>query len=1249
MRDGEALIVNDGVPYLKLTYKNGVMTGSVERMNQYGIIDLKGQAVNGIEKGLFIEYGDRKKETWRGYYRNGKRYSEVMESARVKGWYDERSVENRELLSIAEYDEGLHDKNGRCIEYENGEWVGEWLYESGVKKRVIREYRNGVISLYDANGRKTFEGRLSKEDAKDGFYGHEPMEGMSGYCKEVNSRGVLISVSEYEPLRMKKNGKCFEMENGRVKRMCLYEMDRLVRVMMEFNGSTMIENDEKVKKVYEGGFKGDMKNGFVREGKGKEYGVVFLTNRNESMTLIGTWKNGKKNGEFFEVDMNGTVKRKCLYANDELNRVIQEFNGNTMIEYGNNGKRIYKGGFAGNVKSGFKRNGDGKEFDVDGETALYSGDWKNGKRDGMGTRFRGYKPVYTGEWKNGMRNGKGEEMDENGRVVFVGEWKDGKGKGKEMDADGNGMYEGEWWNGKRNGVGEVLKGTRWIGHWKDGKMNGMGYERDGNGVVKRGCLFENGEMKRVVQEFDGGKMVEYDENGKKVYEGEYKGSVEKGFVREGFGKEFRMVEEKIKSRAKPTIEIEKKRFCCWVREIEHEVAGVELVTKKYREEVVEGYWRDGKKNGMIYELDENGKAERGCLYENGTMIRVVIEFKGSEMVEYDRNGKKVYEGKGFGDMRSGFSCHEPIDGMSGYFKEVDSSGQLISVSEYDELNVFKNGKCFEMENGKVKRVCVYEKGVMKRVMKEMNGSMMTEYNNGKKVYEGGWKGNMKSGFVRDGKGYELDENGRVKRVCVYESGRMKRVVQEFNGKEMVEYDENGKKVYEGGYNGFDRNGNGYCFNVDGKDMEYCLYENGQLKLVIQMIKGNEMTENDANGKKVYEGGYTGDMKSGFVRNGKGKEMDGNGNVIYTGEWKNGKRNGEFYELDGNGIVVRISLYENSAIKRVIVEFHGSIMIEFNIRGKKVYEGEFKGDMKSGFVRNGRGSEFQEGVLKRVCVYRNGKMKRVMQEFNGSDMTEYDENGKRVYEGGYRGDSVNGFVREGKGYCFEGNGSDMKYCVFGGGSVIRVIVEIKGSVMTEYDDNGKKKYVGGFKGDRKSGFVRNGEGKEMDASGVVLFVGEWKEGKRKEKEVDEVHNLIIPSSLTSNPLGIEELKIGDNGYNDGSVTELKLSGLARLKRIVIGNSCFGKVRVFELDGMSELESVVIGYQSCRIGDRKRSDGSYRIVNCPKLKSIQICQFSFSDYYSFELNNLPSLQSISIGYRCFYRAISFSLTGLIDGLV
>ena len=393
MRDGKAMIVNDGVAYLRLEYKRGSLTGVVERMNEFGAIELRGHLVNGVESGFFEEYDGNDNVVWRGYYKNGR-----------------RDPENR--------------------------------------NRIVRKGKNTVRSI--------------------------------------------------------------------------------------------------------------------------------------------------EHGEFYELDEKGKVTQLCLYESGVRSRVVATFSGDTMTELDSNGKRIYEGAFKGNVENGFVREGKGRAYAKGGKMVEYLGDWKNGKRNGVGTEYRGLIALYIGEWKNGMRNGKGKEMDENGRVVFVGEWKDGKGKGKEMDADGNGMYLGEWWNGKRNGVGEVLKGTRWVGYWKDGKMNGMGYEKDGNGVMKRGCLFENGEMKRVVQEFDGGKMVEYDENGKKTYEGEFKGDVEKGFVREGFGKEFRMVEEKITSIAKPTIEIEKKRFCCWVREIEHEVAGVELVTKKYREEVVEGYWKDGK-------------------------------------------------------------------------------------------------------------------------------------------------------------------------------------------------------------------------------------------------------------------------------------------------------------------------------------------------------------------------------------------------------------------------------------------------------------------------------------------------------------------------------------------------------------------------------------------------------------------------------------------------------------------------------
>ena len=117
----------------------------------------------------------------------------------------------------------------------------------------------------------------------------------------------------------------------------------------------------------------------------------------------------------------------------------------------------------------------------------------------------------------------------------------------------------------------------------------------------------------------------------------------------------------------------------------------------------------------------------------------------------------------------------------------------------------------------------------------------------------------------------------------------------------------------------------------------------------------------------------------------------------------------------------------------------------------------------------------------------------------------------------------------------------------------------------------------------------------------------------------------------------------------SVNILELNNLTSLQILYIGNGCYEKVRVFELDGLSELESVNVGGSSFSSSSSEESNGDYRIVNCPKLKSIQIGDWSFWDYHSFELNNLPSLQSIEIGNRCFNRAPSFSLTGLIDGLV
>jgi len=318
-----------------------------------------------------------------------------------------------------------------------------------------------------------------------------------------------------------------------------------------------------------------------------------------------------------------------------------------------------------------------------------------------------------------------------------------------------------------------------------------------------------------------------------------------------------------------------------------------------------------------------------------------------------------------------------------------------------------------------------------------------------------------------------------------------------------------------------------------------------------------------------------------VENGLFLEYDENEKVVWIGYYQNGQRHlevrnrimkqdysqedgsGEFYELDENGKVTQLCLYVQGLSHRVIARFNGGVMTEFDENGKRVYEGEFKGSVEDGFVREGTGKEFVNGS--RIAVY-SGDWK----------------NGKR-----------DGMGTEYKGY--------------------------------------KPLYRGGWKDGK-----RNGEGKEMDEKGRVVRSGWWVDGKYK-------NMVMIPSSLTSDQLDVEELRIGDNGNNDGSVTELKLSGLVRLKRTVIGDDCFGKVRVFELDRLNELESVVIGESSFRIDIYIRNNGSYRIVNCPKLKSIQIGNESCEDYHSFELNNLPSLQSIDIGDRCFFCAPSFSLIG------
>ena len=107
----------------------------------------------------------------------------------------------------------------------------------------------------------------------------------------------------------------------------------------------------------------------------------------------------------------------------------------------------------------------------------YSGEWREGKRNGLGTFLGVNNSKYIGEWKNDKENGFGTLIDANGNK-YVGQWENGvrQGQGVLLLADGS-KYTGEFQAGKRNGYGMFSRSDNvgnYAGEWKDDKINGRG-------------------------------------------------------------------------------------------------------------------------------------------------------------------------------------------------------------------------------------------------------------------------------------------------------------------------------------------------------------------------------------------------------------------------------------------------------------------------------------------------------------------------------------------------------------------------------------------------------------------------------------------------------------------------------------------------------------------------------------------------------------------------------------------------------
>ena len=78
----------------------------------------------------------------------------------------------------------------------------------------------------------------------------------------------------------------------------------------------------------------------------------------------------------------------------------------------------------------------------------------------------------------------------------------------------------------------------------------------------------------------------------------------------------------------------------------------------------------------------------------------------------------------------------------------------------------------------------------------------------------------------------------------------------------------------------------------------------------------------------------------------------------------------------------------------------------------------------------------------------------------------------------------------------------------------------------------------------------------------------------------------------------------------------------LRELKVGNECFEYVNEVKLIGLSELESVVIGMNSFTKKKNSSTNDPNRhfyLKNCPKIKSLKVGRYSFSDYTVIEIEN------------------------------
>ena len=205
---------------------------------------------------------------------------------------------------------------------------------------------------------------------------------------------------------------------------------------------------------------------------------------------------------------------------------------------------------------------------------------------------------------------------------------------------------------------------------------------------------------------------------------------------------------------------------------------------------------------------------------------------------------------------------------------------------------------------------------------------------------------------RNGKGKEYNNDG----IIIFEGDYLNGVR---NGKGK-EYDDNGYLIFEGEYlKGRKWNGKGYDIHNN----------------IINEIKDGKGYIKNYSIKDIHLE-FEGEYLNGEI-NGKGKEYDNLGNIIYEGEYLNGKR--------WNG-----TIYNKKDYKKYIIQNGKGFINEYNREEKLSYESNYLNGEKNGQVKI-----YYNNILKFEGEYKNGRKNGMGKEYNLFN--------KLVFEGKYKYD------------------------------------------------------------------------------------------------------------------------------------------------------------------------------------------------------------------------------------------------------